>query len=203
MSDNRRFVDSIFRVWARFYDNPLQQRLYFGPIQEAVVARLGESPGQVLDLGCGTGELMVRLSEVEPPPFGFDISHEMLVKGAEKPRLTGRLVVADGHHLPLADQSVDTITCLISFQYYLRPLEALQEMHRVLRPGGRLFLAALTSLVFEVEPVDSAMRNATDDLFRVYAPSVLRDLLLEAGFASAEHQMLRPFTRLYEAKRSA
>ncbi len=202
-ADNRTFVDVIFRVWASFYDNPLQQKLYFGPIQDAVIQRLGSDPGQILDLGCGTGELMVKLAHVEPPPLGMDVSFEMLAKGHEKPRLGGRLAVADGHYLPLADQSVDVITCLISFQYYLEPLRALADMRRVLKPGGRLYLAALSTIVFESDALDGAMRRATQDLFRVYPPSGLKALMLEAGFDTVSHKLVRPFTRLFVAGRSA
>jgi ubiquinone/menaquinone biosynthesis C-methylase UbiE len=199
--NNRDFVDSIFRAWSRFYDNPLQQKLYFGPIQGAVLEQLGSDPGRVLDLGCGTGAMMEQLQGGDLKPFGADISHDMLVRGHEKPGLGGRLVVADGHCLPLADGAVDAVTCLISFHYYLEPLVALKEMRRELRPGGRLFLAALTALFFESETLDQSFKAATQELFRVYAPSELRELLIEAGFEPPTQKMVRPFTRLFVATR--
>ena len=201
MSDNRPLVDLIFRAWSRFYDNPVQQKLYFGPIQEVVLEQLGAEPGCVLDLGCGTGELLARLRDrgLSGTAFGADISHEMLLKAGEKPDLEGRLTVADGHKLPFGDASFDAITCLISFQYYLRPEQALADMCRVLRPGGRLMLAALTSVIFEAEPLDSAFKAATDRLFRVYSPSELRGMLKAAGFQRVEKRLVRPFTRVFVA----
>lgn len=190
-------VDAIFRVWSSFYDNPVQQRLYFRPIQTAALAALGEAPGRVLDLGCGTGELMGRLPDSDC--LGIDLSLDMLRRGRNKPALAGRLLRADGHRLPLADDSVDAVTCLVSFQYYLRPLQALGEIRRVLRPEGRVVLAALTSSAMQVQTISTALRSATGGLFRVYAPVELVDLLGAAGFANVEHQLIRPFTRLFVA----
>ena len=197
--DNRSFVDSVFRAWSHFYDNPLQQKLYFGPIQDNVLARL--KPGQqILDLGCGTGELIVKLEGLESTRvFGMDLSHDMLLKAAEKPSLAGRLAVSDGHRLPLADNSVDVITCLISFHYYLEPLVALKEMQRVIKPGGTLILAALTAVFFELDSLDTAFKSATQHLFRVYPPSELQELMVDAGFSTVEHDLVRPFTRVFEA----
>ena len=123
------------------------------PPREFLVSTLKrfDSAGAAIDLGCGTGALMEKLPPYSQAPFGADISREMLVQAHEKPGMSGRLVVADGHQLPLADESVDAITCLISFHFYLEPLKALQEMHRVLAPNGRLFMAALTAFFFESE----------------------------------------------------
>ena len=198
-AENRPFVDALFRAWSAFYDNPVQQKLYFGPIQDSVMAKLGAAPGRVLDLGCGTGELIVKLTGRGIDTIGLDLSRDMLVKAAAKPGLGGRVAVADGHVLPLADASVDAITCLVSFHYYLRPLEALREMRRVLKPGGRLLLAALTSIVFESPTLDSMMRARTDGFLRVYPPSELKKLCLEAGFGSVSYRLVRPITRLFEA----
>lgn len=200
---NRVFVDGLFKAWSRFYDNPLQQKLYFGPIQNAVIERLGDSPGRVLDLGCGTGALMEKLQGYTPLPLGADISHDMLTQAQVKDGLGGRLVNADGHHLPFRDGAIDAITCLISFHYYLEPLQALVEMRRVLKPGGRLYLAALTSVFFENNTLDQSFKSATQGFFRVYAPSELRELLVDAGFETPEHTMVRPFTRLFVAERGA
>jgi ubiquinone/menaquinone biosynthesis C-methylase UbiE len=199
---NRGFVDAIFRAWSQFYDNPVQQKLYYGPIQDAVIARLGETPGRILDLGCGTGKLVEKLPEYALPPFGADISREMLVQAQEKPGLGGRVVVADGHHLPLAANSIDAITCLISFHFYLEPLQALKEMHRVIKPGGKLYMAALTAFFFENETLAQSFKATTQNLFRVYAPSELRGLMEEAGFDTPEHTMVRPFTRLFVAAKA-
>ncbi len=201
MSENRAFVDAIFRAWSAFYDNPVQQKLYFGAIQRRVLDHLGERPGRVLDLGCGTGELLTKLRE--GTGLGLDLSRDMLLQGAKKPGLGGKLVVGDGHHLPFEDGGLDAITCLVSFQYYLRPEVALSDMRRVLKPDGALYLAALTALPFEIEALESLVRERTGGLFRVYAPSSLKRMLHDAGFEDVHYRLVRPLTRLYVARPGA
>jgi len=198
LNTNQLLVERLFRAWSLFYDNPIQQRLYFGPIQDAVLRRLGSAPGRVLDLGCGTGELLAKLP-ADTFMTGIDLSVAMLQQGVQKPALGGRLVAADAHALPLADQSMDVVTCLISFQYYLDPLTALREVHRVLKPGGRFFLGALSSRVLEVSPVDEVLRRVLGGLARFYRPSELRGLLSEAGFSAQKDRPVQLLTRLYEA----
>lgn len=50
-------------------------------------------------------------------------------------------VVADAHQLPYADNSVDAIFCEAVIEHLARPVTAVQEMYRVLKPGGRVFAA--------------------------------------------------------------
>lgn len=47
---------------------------------------------------------------------------------------------ADSEHLPFDSQTIDVITCANSFHHYPRQARVIQEMHRVLRPGGRFIL---------------------------------------------------------------
>jgi SAM-dependent methyltransferase len=50
-------------------------------------------------------------------------------------------VVADAHQLPYADNSVDAIFCEAVIEHLSRPIQAAQEMYRVLKPGGEAFVA--------------------------------------------------------------
>lgn len=50
-------------------------------------------------------------------------------------------VVADAHQLPYADNSVDAIFCEAVIEHLSRPVKAVQEMFRVLKPGGMVFAA--------------------------------------------------------------
>ena len=163
-----------------------------------MLRRLEDAPGRVLDLGCGTGELLAKLP-ADTFMTGIDLSVAMLQQGVQKPALGGRLVAADAHALPLADQSIDVVICLISFQYYLDPLRALQEVHRVLKPGGRFFLGALSSQVLEMSPVDDVLRRVFGGMVRFYRPSELRGLLAKAGFSAQKDGPVQILTRLFEA----
>lgn len=100
----------------------------------------------VLDVCTGTAD--VAMAAVARPGgarrvVGVDFSGEMLRLGAEKVRaagLAGRVCLArgDATRLPVATGSVDAATVAFGIRNVEAPEQALAEMHRVLRPGGRV-----------------------------------------------------------------
>jgi ubiquinone/menaquinone biosynthesis C-methylase UbiE len=105
---------------------------------------------RVLDLGCGAGwaaRLMARAvahdSEAEDANVvGLDVSDEMIRVARESPRRLSNLryVVGSATSIPEPDDSFDRILSVESFYYYPDQGAALKEIHRVLSPGGRLFI---------------------------------------------------------------
>jgi demethylmenaquinone methyltransferase/2-methoxy-6-polyprenyl-1,4-benzoquinol methylase len=100
-----------------------------------------ERPGaRVLDLCCGTGDLVVALQRVCPQPvFGSDFCHPMLL--AARAKLTRQtapslLFEADALRLPVRDGSLDLVTVAFGFRNLANYAAGLREMRRVLRPGG-------------------------------------------------------------------
>ena len=98
-------------------------------------------PGaRVLDLCCGTGDLLFALeSECPAAVVGCDFSHPMLVLAREKAARRGVLahfLEADALRLPLADASVDLVATAFGFRNLANYRDGLAEMARVLRPGG-------------------------------------------------------------------
>ena len=88
---------------------------------------------RVLELGCGTGRLLVQSTARER--FGVDISEAML----DRARARGLdVALADAQDLPLRDASVDGIIAGKGVFRYLEPAAALAECARVLAPGGVL-----------------------------------------------------------------
>jgi SAM-dependent methyltransferase len=99
----------------------------------------------VLDFGAGTCWLSRILAQLNCQPICCDASRTALDIGrrlfAELP-LLGTAVFApkflwfDGHHIDLADASVDRIVCFDAFHHVPNPAEVITEFARVLRPGG-------------------------------------------------------------------
>jgi ubiquinone/menaquinone biosynthesis C-methylase UbiE len=134
-----------FERWSRRYDRSLLQKLVFKPAHRMMLDVLGPEPGKVLDIGCGTGRFAARLLKREPGArvWGLDLSPGMLGRSRQRGRaLGGRLQVVQGdsERLPFASDSFDAVTCAHSFHHYPRQPAVLREMHRVLRPGGRLLI---------------------------------------------------------------
>ena len=138
-----------FTRWSENYDRCILQWLLFGPSHRAIIrriaARFGDRPLRILDVGCGTGVFGARIRRVLPRAqvWGVDLVAGMLSRGAERWRHhAGQLmpVQGDSERLPFAGGVFDVVTCANSFHHYPNQDRAILEMHRVLRPGGRLMV---------------------------------------------------------------
>jgi demethylmenaquinone methyltransferase/2-methoxy-6-polyprenyl-1,4-benzoquinol methylase len=103
---------------------------------------------RVIDLACGTGDLLVALErDAGRALVGSDFCHPML-EGAQSKLarlgLRSSLVEADALSLPLPDASVDLITIAFGFRNLANYRAGLVEMRRVLRPGGALAILEFT-----------------------------------------------------------
>ncbi|HWB83311.1 MAG TPA: ubiquinone/menaquinone biosynthesis methyltransferase [Bryobacteraceae bacterium] len=96
---------------------------------------------RVLDICCGTGDLVLALERGGHPGFllGSDFCHPMLVSAKAKLERThsrGALFESDALRLPLADRSLDLLTVAFGFRNLANYAAGLAEICRVLRPGG-------------------------------------------------------------------
>ena len=149
MSYDRDQATHEFARWSKSYDRCPLQWLLFGPSHRALLRRMkavsGDRPMRVLDVGCGTGKFAAHIRQELPQAdvWGVDLVSDMLSRGAERWRdHAGRVfpVQADSERLPFAADSFDIVTCANSFHHYPNQDRAICEMHRVLKPGGRLMI---------------------------------------------------------------
>jgi len=99
--------------------------------------------GRVLDVGTGPGRLLLRLHQLDGrlQLYGLDIS-QALVERARK-TLAGLPVdlrQGDIEQTPYPDDSFDLVTCTGSFYLWDHPVQCLDEIHRILKPGGSAYL---------------------------------------------------------------
>ena len=163
------------------------------------------SGSRILDLACGTGDLLTILDRAGLRPIGMDLSSGML--GANHTSLP--LAQADGARLPLAAGSVDGVTCGYALRNFTDLGAVFDELGRVVRPGGRV------SLLEVAEPERGPLRTghriwfhravpligglvSDADAYRylpkstVYLPDTaeLRSMLLGAGFSTVNRRLL-------------
>jgi len=130
------------------------------------VRHLGVVPGErALDLCCGTGDLALALARAGARVVGADFAHQMLVRAGRKARAIP-LLEADAQCLPFPTASFDLLTVGFGLRNLAEPRSGLIEMHRVLRPGGRLGV-----LEFSVPP-SPLFRRAYHLYLRRLVPAV-------------------------------
>ncbi|MBK9738188.1 MAG: demethylmenaquinone methyltransferase [Actinobacteria bacterium] len=106
--------------------------------RSAVVAAVDPKPGErILDLAAGTGTSSVPFARAGAIVVPTDFSLGMLRVGKERqPSLP--FVAGDGMHLPFRDESFDAATISFGLRNINDRWAGLRELHRVVRPGGRL-----------------------------------------------------------------
>jgi SAM-dependent methyltransferase len=151
----------------------------------AAVARLLPADGPVLEVGVGTGLIAAGLAELGRPPLGIDLSVPML--HLARPRLPGRLAVADALRLPVGDGALAG-AYLIHVLHLVADVPAtLAEVHRVLRPGGVLAASAGPTEVpdGDVHTEMEAVRAELGGAVRQVDEGMLLDAAAAAGFTPA------------------
>lgn len=111
--------------------------------------RLAKPGARVVDLCCGSGDLLLGLQSVAPAAVaGSDFSHQMLRAAQAKiarRRAPSRLFEADALNLPLADNSCDLLTAAFGFRNLANYRRGLAELLRVLKPGGAAAVLEFTT----------------------------------------------------------
>jgi len=111
---------------------------------------LARPEARVLDLCCGTGDLTFALERRahrnsraggSARILGVDFAHSMLVRAREKAadaKSKADFFEADALRLPVRDASIDLVTSVFGFRNLANYARGVEEIHRVLRPGGEL-----------------------------------------------------------------
>lgn len=114
---------------------------YVMPMYEGILKRLKEkTSGKILDIGCGTGNVLVQLANGKRELYGIDLSEKMAETATKRLGEKAVVTVADAQFIPYPERTFDILICNASFHHYPHPGEVLREMHRVLKPGGMLLL---------------------------------------------------------------
>ena len=139
---------------------------------------------RVLDVGCGTGELLRRLRAKYPDAVlaGLDPVEEMLAVARDK--LSGkedfRIGYADA--LPWSAGLFDVVVSCNMFHYISHPVVALREMARVLRPGGVLVLTDWCDDYLACRLCNLYLRLTNRAFYKTYREAECLDLVRAAGF---------------------
>jgi SAM-dependent methyltransferase len=169
-----------------------------GMAEEIRIARLllGLRPGDgVLDVACGPGNFSRAFAGAVGDAglvLGIDASRTMLERAAADTLRAGvrnlAFVRGDATALPFVDDSFDGVCCFAALHLFADPFAGLDEMARVLAPGGRI--ALMTSVQRQLGP-RGPLKPVTERLsgIRVFGQKEIVDALDERGFEDL-HQRL-------------
>jgi SAM-dependent methyltransferase len=176
-----------YRRLASQYDRRWGQ--YVHATTEATARRIVLHPeDRLLDIGCGTGALLEQLSRAYPGAHlaGIDPCPEMLQIARGKVPRSVSLAVGFAESLPFASHSFELVVSVSAFHFFRQPVRGLEEMRRVLRPGGRLVLTDWCDDFLSCMLCDRLLRWLDPAHSRVYGSVECRELLQKAGFARVQ-----------------
>ncbi|HZU42098.1 MAG TPA: methyltransferase domain-containing protein [Terriglobales bacterium] len=174
---------------------------------EAIVEEVRVDPGmKVLDVACGTGEPAISLAGLVGESghvVGIDISGEPLKLAVQRAQQRGLSNIefrqGDAHELPFPDHSFDRISSRLGVMFFGDLPRAFREMHRVLRPAGRIALLVWgpmqqpyfesTALTIVNMIPGAKIPEAATAMFRFGDAGVLKGGLEGAGFREVEEKL--------------
>ncbi|MGH9568571.1 MAG: class I SAM-dependent methyltransferase [Candidatus Angelobacter sp.] len=174
-------------------------------ITEQTLALMDLQPAdRVLDLGCGTGWASRRMARItsQGEVMGLDVADEMLRRAEHASAGIGniRYVWGSAENIPAPDDHFSKVLSVESFYYYADQAKALDELKRVMMPGGRLFI--LINL-YKDNHYSLRWMQELKVTVKARAPAEYVQLLLEHGFIEVDARRipdLSPSPEVYSGK---
>ena len=145
----------------------------------------------ILDVGCGGGFTIRRLFKrsKDAQVYGIDISEESVAKAkkvnAEVLAKQVFVTLGSAEKLPYDDAKFDLVTAVETVYFWPNLPGCLQEVHRVLKPGGKF------AFLVEVVDSDSNWTSVVEGM-TAYTPEQIKSLLDDAGFTQTEIHRKKP-----------
>jgi len=143
----KKFFDDTAKERSGFYDDPGGLAEKFQKMVLRIVINELRFDGRLLDVGCGRGRYLTRLSEAGVTCIGVDISKGMLKIAKthldDRRELDFSLVQSSASRLPFADASFGFVICidlLHNFANRASREQVVRELARVIKPDGRLVI---------------------------------------------------------------
>jgi SAM-dependent methyltransferase len=135
---NKRYAEALRDADPRHFQS-LPQLSPARPFREKYERALQSAGPKILDVGCGVGQVVRSLAEAGFAAHGVEVSEENLALAREHP---GEFQLYDGRTLPFPAATMDAVGAFNVLEHVEDPAGLLDEMTRVLRPGGRIVISS-------------------------------------------------------------
>ncbi len=189
-----------------------QQAVILARAEEEALRALGfPEEGRVLDVGCGPGAVAARIGRARPALTLIGVDRDTALLG--KARAILEVAAGSADSLPFPSNHFDAVYARLVVRHLERPEAALREMHRVVRPGGRVIVIDSDDGALMLDPCPDAFahalaareltfqRRGADPfigrrLHRLFGSAGLGDVSLRSLVVDSVSVGLRPFARI-------
>ncbi|WP_167959167.1 class I SAM-dependent methyltransferase [Anaerosporobacter faecicola] len=182
-----------FDTIAADYDNSYDGK-YVRCMYDEIVRSVDalDKKDSILDLGCGNGNVASLLSrKFETSLYGVDLSENMIKAARGRQIKNAQFQVGDAECLPFEKQMFDVVICNASFHHYPKPMRVLQEIRRVLKPGGTFILGDPTApMNWYLRILNYFLRYSNSGDYHIYGKKEIHHLLEEHGFQVKNWKMI-------------
>jgi ubiquinone/menaquinone biosynthesis C-methylase UbiE len=193
-----RFVPAVYeRYWRPGLARVVKGVTGPGMAEEIRIARLllGLGSGDVvLDLACGPGNFTREFAHTVGASglvVGTDASRTMLERGVSDLETAGSgnvaLIRADATELPFRDGVFDGVCCFAALHLFADPPAALDEMRRVLAPGGRIALMTSVRRQLTLRPLKPLLEGTSG--MRIFESDEIVNALADRGFQDVRQRL--------------
>ena len=169
-----RFFDAISKNWELLKQDFIGDLDLNGKILKAI-----QRSDTIVDLGCGTGDLLPLLKKKSLHVIGVEKSSKMLEEARKHFELDRDGIdvrIGELEHLPLRDEEADIALTNLVLHHLSEPKKAIKEVHRILKPGGSFIIIDL------LPHKEESMRQKFGDLWLGFSLENLENWLKESGF---------------------
>lgn len=168
---------------ASYYDNSHDGK-FVKVMYDEILNRINNiNPKSLLDLGCGPGNILLKLSQNKNMKlYGLDISEKMIKVANDNLNGKAELKVGDSEFIPWESNSFEVVVCNASFHHYPNPEKVLLEIKRVLKQNGILILGDPTVPLVLRQILNLFCKISNGGDYRVYSEQEIKNLLITCGF---------------------